>query len=75
MNLIWCQVYTFYCPPRKERCILLTEGTDVHIQQHIHQKYLNLCLSLHYYAKLLLLTWKKHKQEIQLCYDSYNQTK
>ena len=40
------------------RCTLLLEGTHMHIQQHIHQKDLNLCLTLYCYAKLLL-NWKK----------------
>ena len=39
-------VYTFYCPLRKKRCTLHLVGTDVHIWQHIHQKYLTLCLVL-----------------------------
>ena len=31
---------------------LFPEGTDIyHIQQHSHQKDLNLCLSLYYYGK------------------------
>ena len=38
------------------------------IQQHIHQKDLKLCLH-HVTMPRLLLNWKKHKQEIQLCYD------
>ena len=44
MNLLWCQICTFYCPLKKNRFIILPKGTDVHIQQHIHQKDLNLCL-------------------------------
>ena len=43
------------------------------IQQHIHQKDLNLCLH-HVTMPRLLLNWKKHKQEIQLCYGAYNET-
>ena len=34
----------FYCFPRKKRCTFLPEGTDIHIQQHNHQKDLNPCL-------------------------------
>ena len=44
------------------------------IQQHIHQKDLNLCLH-HVTMRRLLLNWKKHKQEVQLCYGAYNETK
>ena len=43
MNLLWCQVCTFYCPLMKKIFIILPEGPDVHIQQHIHQKDLSLC--------------------------------
>ena len=43
VNLLWCQVCTFYCPLRKKRFTFLPEATDVNIQQHIHQKDLNLC--------------------------------
>ena len=65
VNLQWCQVCTFYCPFRKKWCTVLPEGTDKHIQQHIHQKDLNLCLPLYYYGKvIILLNWKKHKQGI-----------
>ena len=74
VNLLWCQVCTFYCPLRKMRFIILPKGTNVHIQQHIHQKYLNLCL-LHVTMPRLSLNWKNHKQEIQLCYGACNETK
>ena len=37
VNLLWCQVCTFYCPLRKKRYIVLPEGKDVHIQ-HNHQR-------------------------------------
>ena len=54
--------------------IILPKGIDVHIQQNIHQKYFNLCL--HYVTMpRLLLNRKKRKQEIQLCYGAYNETK
>ena len=52
VNLQWFQVCTFYCPLRKKRCTIFVEGTDVHIQECIHQKDLNLCLPLYYYAKV-----------------------
>ena len=35
VNLLCCQMCTFYCPLRKNRCTVLPEGTDVHIWQHI----------------------------------------
>ena len=54
VNLLWCQECTFYFPLRTSRCILLPDGTDVHIQQHIHQKYLNLCLPPYYYGKVIV---------------------
>ena len=53
VNLLWCQVCTFYCPLRKKRCTLLSETKDVHIQQHIHKKDLNLCLPQYYYRKAI----------------------
>ena len=36
-------VYILYCPLRKKRFTFLSEGTNVRIQQRIHQKNLNLC--------------------------------
>ena len=54
MNLLWCQVYTFYYLLSKKMSTLLPEGTDVHIQQHIHQKHFNLCLPLSYYGKVIV---------------------
>ena len=65
---------TCYCHLRKKRFIILPKGTDVHIQQHIHQKDLNLCLHCITMPRLLL-NWKKQKQDIQLCYSAYNKTK
>ena len=50
--LSFCQS-TCYSPLRKKRCTLLPGGTDVYIQRHIHQKDLNLCLPLYYYAKVI----------------------
>ena len=38
VNLLCCQICTFYCPLRKKRCTLFPEWTDVHIWQHIPQK-------------------------------------
>ena len=73
MNLLWCQVCTFYCPLRKKSYNILPETTDVHIHHHIHQKDLNLCLRSHDSAPRLLM--KKHKQGIQLCYGVYSETK
>ena len=46
VNLLWWQLCTFYCPLR--RCTLFPKGKDVHIQQHIHQKDLKLCLPLYH---------------------------
>ena len=38
VNLLCCQMCTFYSPLRKKICTLPPDGTDVHIWQHIHQK-------------------------------------
>ena len=54
VNLLWCQMCTFYCPLKKKRCTHLPEGADVHIQQHTHQKDLNLFLPLYYYGKVIV---------------------
>ena len=54
LNLLWCQLCIFYCPLRKKRCTLLPEDLDVHIQQHIQQKNLNLFLPLYYYGKFIV---------------------
>ena len=61
MNLLWCQVFRFYCTLRKNItfysvhvAVALPEGKDVHIQQHIHQKDLNLCLTLYCYGKVIV---------------------
>ena len=53
MNLLWCQVCTFYCRLRKKRYTILPEGTYLHIQQHIHQKDLNFCLTSYDYSKVI----------------------
>ena len=52
--------------PKKKRCNLPPEGTNVHIQQHIHQKVLNFCLPLYYHCKVIA-ELEKHRQRIQLC--------
>ena len=45
----------FYCSLKKrERHTILPEGTDVHIQQHIHQKDLNIRLTLYFHAKAIV---------------------
>ena len=54
VNLLWSQLCTFYSCLRKKRCTLLAEGKDVHTQQHIHQKDLNLCLPLYYNGKVIV---------------------
>ena len=52
VNLLWCQVRTFYCPLIKMRCKKISDDIDVHIQEHIHQKGLN--LPLYCYGKLIV---------------------
>ena len=74
VNLPLCQVCTFYCPLTKKRFNILPKGTGVDMHQHIHQKDLILCLH-HVTMPRLFLNCKKHKQEIQLCYGAYNETK
>ena len=58
VNLLWCQECTFYCSLRK-KCTLLPEGTDVHTQQYIYRKNLNLYLPLYYYGKVIVELKKK----------------
>ena len=48
VNLLWCQVYTLNCPLRKKRF------TVVHIQQHIHQNDVIICLALYYYGNVIV---------------------
>ena len=60
VNLLWCQECTFYCSLRK-KCTLLPEGTDVHTQQHIYRKNLNLYLPLYYYGKVIVELKKKQQ--------------
>ena len=74
VNLPLCQVCTFYCPLTKKRFNILPKGTGVDMHQHIHQKDFILCLH-HVTMPMLFLNCKKHKQEIQLCYGAYNETK
>ena len=47
-----------------KRCMLLSEGTDIQIQQHIHQKGFNFCPPLYYYDKVIVELEKRHKQRI-----------
>ena len=54
VGLLWCQVCTFCCPLRKKKCTRHPEGKDVHIQQQIQQKDLNLCLPIYYYGKVIV---------------------
>ena len=56
---------------------LLPEVTDVHIKQHSHQKDLNLCLSLHYYLKVIVELEKKKNtnKEFNCVYGAGNLTK
>ena len=44
---------------QEEEYTIFPMGTDVHIQQHIHQEDLNLCLTLHYSAKVIFDLEKK----------------
>ena len=60
--------------PQEEEVNILPESTDVHIQNYIHQKDLNLCLTDMAMSRLLM-NCKKHKGGIQLCYGAYNETK
>ena len=59
-------VYILLSPQQEEE---VHYSSYVHIQQHIPRKDLHLCLH-HVTMSRLLLTWKKHKQEIQLCYSA-----
>ena len=52
MNLLWCQVCKFYCLTGK-RGTILPEEADVHIQQPIRQKDLNLYLASFDCAKVI----------------------
>ena len=72
VNLLWC---TFYCVPRKKRCTLPSEGTDVHIQQYNHQKDLNLCLSLYYFGRVIVELEKNTNKDFNCVYGAYNLTK
>ena len=49
-----------------KRYTLLPKGKDVLIQQHSHQKDLNLCLPLYYCGKVIV-ELEKNKQGILLC--------
>ena len=63
-----CQLCTFYYPLRKKRCILLPEGTDVHIQQCIREEDLKLCLPS--YPKVIVELEKNKK--LNCIYGAYN---
>ena len=63
VNLLWCQVCTFYFPHRKKRYTIVPRGIDVHIQQQIHQKDLNLCPTSYYYAKVIVELEKNTNKE------------
>ena len=63
-----------YCAPRKKSYTVLPEGTDIHIQQHNHQKDLNPCLSLYYYGKVIGELENTNK-EFNCVYGFYNLTK
>ena len=52
-NIVPC-VYIFIVPSKRERHTILPDGTDVHIQQHIHQKDLNICLALYFHARVIV---------------------
>ena len=57
-----------YYPLGKKRHNILPEGTDVHIQQHIHQKDLNLFLTLYYYGKVYVELEKNTNKEFDYVY-------
>ena len=61
--------------PRKKRCTLLLEGTDVHIQRHNYQKDLNLFRSLFYHAKVIVELAKNTNKKFNCVYRAYDLTK
>ena len=63
---LWCQICTFYCPLGKKKCTLLPESTDVHVQQHIHQKDLNLCLQVYYYSQVIIKLEKTQTRKLSV---------
>ena len=75
VNFLWCQECRFYFPLTKKWCALLPEGTDIHIQQHIHQKDLNLCLPLHYQGNVIVELEKNTNKEFNCVYGACNLTK
>ena len=48
----------FTVPSGRKDALFYLRADDVHIQQHIYQKDLNLCLPLYYYAKVIALLEK-----------------
>ena len=69
VNLLFCQMCTFYCPLRKKWCTLLPEEIDVHIWNHIHQEDWTLYLSLYQYA--LVIHKKQNYKSIFIRHDKY----
>ena len=60
--------------PRKKTCTLLPEDTDVHIQQHNHQKDLSPCLSLYCFGKVIVELEKNTSKEFKCVYGACNLT-
>ena len=58
-------VYILLCL-QETRYTLLPKGTDTHIPQQNYQKFLNSCLSLYYYGKVIAELEKNNKQVICL---------
>ena len=59
VSLLWCHVCTFYWVLRMKRYAILPKRTDLHIQQHIHQKHSSLLLTFYDYAKVIVELEKK----------------
>ena len=49
---------------REEEVHSFAEGKEVHVQQHIHQKNLNLCLPLFYYGKVIVKLGKTQTRNL-----------
>ena len=63
---IWCKVCRFFCSLRKKSYAIPLKGTDVHIQQLIHQKDLNICLPSYYYARVIVqLLWENTNKKFR----------
>ena len=54
----FAKVCVHFTVPSGRKDALFYLITDVHIQQHIYQKDLNLCLPLYYYAKVIVVLEK-----------------